>query len=162
VDLILSFPWLVLAMAVAAALGPSVAHGVASLVIVWWPVYARVTRGEVLRVKNLEYVESSLAAGARRSRILVRTVLPNIAGVPMSMMPLDFGRALGAFAGLSFLGLAARPPAAELGAMLNEARTTPLQWWIDFYPGAALALCILASNLFGLALRRRTTLRMLR
>jgi peptide/nickel transport system permease protein len=161
-DLILSFPWLVLAMAVAAALGPSISHGVLSLVIVWWPVYARVARGEVLRVKRLEYVESSLAAGADPVRILWRTILPNIIGVPMSMTPLDFGRALGAFAGLSFLGLVARPPAAELGAMLNEARTMPLQWWIAFFPGAALAVCILASNLLGIAVRRRGPLGALR
>ncbi|HEV2358980.1 MAG TPA: ABC transporter permease [bacterium] len=159
-DLILSFPSIVLAMAIAAGLGPSVAHAILSLTVVWWPVYARVTRGEVLRTRSLDYVEASRALGARDGRILTRTVLPNIMVVPVSLIPLDLGRVLSNLAGLSFLGLGARPPAAEWGAMLNEARIAPTEWWLSLFPGIALTFSILGFNMLGVGLRRRNLSRL--
>src|SRR5438552_336054 len=104
-DVFLAFPTIILAMAVAAALGPSVINAIITIAVVAWPNYARVTRGLVLSVKHMEYVEAARAIGSSGAYILTRTILPNCLGALIVLATLDLGNAILIFAGLSFLGL---------------------------------------------------------
>jgi peptide/nickel transport system permease protein len=148
-DMFLAFPLLVLAMAVAAALGPSLADGVLALTAVWWPQYVRVSRGLVLDLREREYVTASEASGRKTGAILFRVVLPNVLPVLSVMAAIDVGRAILAFSILSFLGLGERPPAPEWGSMVASGAGVMDQWWVATFPGLAILSLVFAFNLLG-------------
>jgi peptide/nickel transport system permease protein len=153
VDMVLAFPSLILAMAIAAALGPSIQNSMLAMLLVWWPPYARLARGQVLSLKNREFVVAARALGMSELRVLVRHVLPNSVAQALVLMTMDFGNAIIITAALSFLGLGAVPPTPEWGAMVAEGRELITQWWISTFPGIAIFLVALACNFLGDGLR---------
>jgi ABC-type dipeptide/oligopeptide/nickel transport system permease subunit len=152
-DLVLAFPVLVLAMAVAAALGASLLHGIIALTAVWWPQYVRVCRGLVLELRDKEFVDAARAAGRRTFAILFRVILPNALPSLLVMAAVDIGRAILNFATLSFLGLGARPPMPEWGAMVSDGADVMDQWWVAAFPGLAILCLVFAFNLLGDSVR---------
>ena len=152
-EVFMSFPIIILAMAVTAALGPSTINAVVAMVVVWWPNYARIVRSLVLSVKANEYVQASRAIGASRTYILFRTILPNCVAPAVVMATLDIGNAILIFASLSFLGLGPEPSAAEWGRMVADGIDYFDQWWLSAFPGIAIFTVILSFNLVGDGLR---------
>jgi peptide/nickel transport system permease protein len=153
VDMVLAFPSLILAMAIAAALGPSIQNSMVALLVVWWPPYARLTRGQVLALKARDFVAAAQALGAREQRTLLRHILPNAVAPSLVLMAMDFGNAIIITAALSFLGLGAVPPTPEWGAMVAEGRELTAQWWISAFPGVAILMVAIACNFIGDELR---------
>jgi peptide/nickel transport system permease protein len=149
VDIVLAFPSLILALAIAAALGPSIQNSMLAMLIVWWPPYARLVRGQVLGLKQRDYVAAARAIGLRDRRILLRHVLPNAIGPILVLMTMDFGTAIIITAALSFLGVGAVPPTPEWGAMVSEGRELMAQWWIAAFPGLAIFSVAIACNFIG-------------
>lgn len=155
-DIVLAFPGLVLAMALAAALGPGLTSSVMAVAVVRIPVYVRLVRSQVLSLREREYVEAAVALGAANIRILRRHLLPNSLGPVIVQATLDAGSAMLLTATLSFLGLGVRAPAAEWGAMVNGGRVYLIdQWWYATFPGAAIFLTAVGFNLLGDGLRDR-------
>ncbi len=156
-DLLLAFPTLLLAVAVAGTLGRSLLHSAASLIVVGWPGFARTTRGLVLACRQQEYVLAARALGSSRRRIMTKHILPNVMGPLIVLASLEFGTIILSIAGLSFLGLGVQPPVAELGAMLRAAQphlqTDPQ---LLVYPSAVIVLVVLSVN--ALADRMRDVL----
>ena len=152
-DVVFAFPTIILAMAIAAALGPSVTNAVITIAIVSWPNYARVTRGLVLSIKHNEYVEATRSIGARHSYILVRTILPNALGSLVVLATIDLGNAILIFAGLSFLGLGPAPETPEWGRMVADGIDYADQWWVSAFPGLAIFTVVMALNFMGDGLR---------
>jgi len=152
-EVFMSFPIIILAMAVTAALGPSTINAVVAMVVVWWPNYARIVRSLVLSVKANEYVQAARAIGASRAYILFRTILPNCVAPAVVMATLDIGNAILIFASLSFLGLGPEPSAAEWGRMVADGIDYFDQWWLSAFPGIAIFTVILSFNLVGDGLR---------
>jgi peptide/nickel transport system permease protein len=149
-DLFFAFPPLVLAMAIAAALGPSLENAVTAAIVVWWPTYARLVRGEVLRVRENLYVEAARALGLSDVRLVIRHVLPQTWGVLNARATVDVGYTILFIATLGFVGLGSKPPAAEWGAMIASARTYFLNyWWTMTFPGLALFVTVICVSLFG-------------
>jgi peptide/nickel transport system permease protein len=140
-------------MLIATALGPSLLNAALALVISWWPAYARVSRGLVLKLKQNEYVESVQALGASNSYILLRTILPNALDQLIALATLDLGNAIIALAGLSFLGLGAVPPDPEWGRMVADGVKVFNYWWVAICPGVAILTLAIAGNFIGDALR---------
>jgi peptide/nickel transport system permease protein len=155
-DMVQAFPVLVLAMAVAAALGASLAHGVVALTVVWWPQYVRVCRGMVLELREREYVVAARAAGRPVMAILFRVILPNVLPALLVMAAIDIGRSILSFSILSFLGLGARPPQAEWGSMVSSGAEVMDQWWVATFPGLAILCLVFAFNLLGDSVRDAT------
>jgi peptide/nickel transport system permease protein len=153
VDMVLAFPSLILAMAIAAALGPSIQNSMLALLLVWWPPYARVARGQVLGLKHRDFVTAARALGMSEWRILIRHVLPNALAPALVLTTMDFGNAIIITAALSFLGLGAVPPTPEWGAMVAEGRELIQQWWISTFPGVAIFSVAMACNFVGDGLR---------
>lgn len=150
VDALLAFPSLLLALAVVAVVGPGLGGVLVALGVVGWAGYARVVRGEVLSLREREYVVAARAAGASGPRLLVRHVLPQVASPVLVLATLEVGQLILALAALGFLGLGAQPPTAEWGAMLNEGRAYLFtQSQLMLYPGLAITLTVLACNLLG-------------
>lgn len=153
-DLFLAFPALILAMAIAASLGRSLQNVVIALTAVYWPWYARLVRGQVLALKEREFVEAARAMGASSHRVLLRHILPNTTAPIIVQLTIDVGYAVLATAGLSFLGLGAQPPIPEWGTMIAGARTFFREaWWYITFPGLALTLTVVGFNLLGDGLR---------
>jgi peptide/nickel transport system permease protein len=155
-EIFMAFPIIILAMAIAAALGPSVNNAVIAMVIVWWPNYARVVRSLVISVKSNEYVTSARAIGASPARILFSTVLPNCLAPALVMATLDIGNAILIFAGLSFLGLGPEPSSPEWGRMVSDGIDHYDQWWLSTFPGIAIFTVVMALNFIGDGLRDLT------
>jgi peptide/nickel transport system permease protein len=153
VDMVLAFPSLILAMAIAAALGPSIQNSMLALLVVWWPPYARLARGQVLALKARDFVAAAQALGADAQRTLLRHILPNAVAPSLVLMAMDFGNAIIITAALSFLGLGAVPPTPEWGAMVAEGRELTAQWWISAFPGIAILMVAIACNFIGDELR---------
>jgi peptide/nickel transport system permease protein len=153
VDMVLAFPALILAMAIAAALGSSIVNSMLALLCVWWPPYARLARGQVLALRARDFVSAAEALGLKERRILLRHVLPNAVAPSIVLMAMDFGNAIIITAALSFLGLGAVPPTPEWGAMVAEGRELTAQWWISTFPGVAILMVALAANFVGDGLR---------
>jgi peptide/nickel transport system permease protein len=152
-ELFMAFPTIILAMAITAALGPSLWSAIGALVIVWWPSYARLIRGMVLEIKSKEYVEGARSIGAPGIYILFRTVMPNCIAPAVVLATLDIGNAILTFAGLSFLGLGPEPTSPEWGRMVSVGIDFFDQWWMWLYPGLAIAILVLAFNFIGDGLR---------
>ncbi|QNA93393.1 MULTISPECIES: ABC transporter permease [unclassified Microbacterium] len=152
-DLVLAFPQIILAMAVAAAFGPSVGNAVLALVIVSWPLYARIIRSSVLSVREQEYVFSGRLLGSTTMKSIVKDVIPNSAGPALVMATIELGNAILMLAALSFLGLGPRPPAAEWGAMIALGSQNLANWWISLFPGLAILTIVMAFNLLGDAIQ---------
>ena len=152
-DLVLSFPGIILALAIAAALGPSLTNSLIAVVVVSWPIYARLMRSLVISMRSNEYVDAAVALGAGAPRILVGTVIPNTISAVFIMATLDLGNAMLTFAGLSFLGLGQAPPTPEWGAMVSVGAQDFTKWWVALFPGLAIVSFALAFNFIGDALR---------
>ena len=152
-DVVLAFPQIFLAMAVAAALGPSLRNTIVALVLVWWPIYARLLRGQVLAIKQREHVEAARSVGVQPRRILRRHVLPMAITPAMINATMDFGQVLVLTASLSFLGLGATPPSSEWGLMIDDGTKNFYQWWISLGPGLGILTVALAANFVGDGLR---------
>jgi peptide/nickel transport system permease protein len=153
-EMFMSFPTLILAIAMTAALGPSLFNAVLAMVIVWWPIYARLTRGEVLVIKEKEYIRAIRALGASPFKILGFHVLPNAIDVIIVRASIDFGNAVMFCAALSFIGLGAQPPMPEWGAMVTTGRDYLRDaWWLVTFPGLAIFVTVMAFNLVGDGLR---------
>lgn len=153
-DLKLTLPGLILAMAVAAALGAGTVNMVLAISLGWWPGFARLVRGEVLSRREEVYVLAARALGAGPVRILWRHILPNIVSPVIVKMSLDVGFAVLTVASLGFVGIGVKPPTPEWGQMLSTARGfLPDYWWTAIFPGAAIFLAVLSFNLLGDGLR---------
>ena len=149
-DMFLAFPALVLAMGLAAALGPSLFNAIIATVLVWWPWYARLVRGQTLQLKEAAFVEASVIAGASWQRIALHHILRNCLTPLIVQISLDIGYAVLTLAGLSFIGLGAQPPAPEWGSMVSVGRDYFLdQWWMVTFPGLAIFISVMAFNLLG-------------
>jgi peptide/nickel transport system permease protein len=156
VDIFLAFPSLLLALAIGAALGPSLEHAAIAIVIAWWPWYARLMRGEAAAIRGRAFIESGRLLGIGQVRIAVRHILPNAAGPVIVQASLDLGGVILTLAGLSFLGLGARDPVPEWGLMVEQGRTLfQTHPWVALAPGAAIMLAALAFTLLGEGLRER-------
>lgn len=154
VDIMLAFPYLLLAMMVVAVLGPSLTNAMIAIGVVYMPQYARLVRGSVLSVKERDYVLAARAVGASPMRIAFRHVLTNCIAPIIVMATLAVGWAIVETAGLSFLGLGAQPPRPEWGAMLSRGRTYMLSaYWIAVAPGLAIFITVIGFNLLGDGLR---------
>lgn len=154
VDVLLAFPALILALAIAGVLGPSITSVMIGIVTVAWADYARVMRGQVLAARERQYVEAARATGAGNPRILLRHVLPNVLPPILVLASLEMGGLILAISGLSFLGLGAQPPTPEWGAMLNDGRTfIAAAPQLMIYPGLAISLVVVGFNLLGDGLR---------
>lgn len=156
-DVVLAVPSLVLTMALAAALGPSLWNAMVAIAIVRIPTYVRLARGQTLVVREAGYVMASRVFGARSGQILGLHVLPNILSPLVVQATLDIGAVILMVAGLSFIGLGAQPPAAEWGAMVSAGRSFILdQWWYSAFPGFAILFTSIAFNLLGDGIRDLT------
>jgi peptide/nickel transport system permease protein len=152
-DLVFAFPTIILAMAVTAALGPSLRNAVLAILVVFWPSYARVVRGLVMSLGQADYVSATRLLGASSRRALLVDVLPNVAGPVLVLATLDLGNAVLLLAGLSFLGLGAQPPTPEWGSMVNTGTQFFQRWWMGTFPGFAILSVVLAFNFLGDSLR---------
>lgn len=153
-DLLLTIPSLILAMAVAAALGSGVFNMIVAISITWWPAYARLVRGEVIVKKEEQFVVAAHALGAGWTRILGRHILPNIVSPIVVKASLDMGFAILTVASLGFVGIGVKPPTPEWGTLLSGARSyLPDYWWTAVAPGMAIFLAVFAFNLLGDGLR---------
>ena len=153
-DIVLALPGPILAIAVVAALGPSLRHTLVAVLLVWWPFYARIIRGEIRTLSARPHIEAARLAEAGRIRILGRHLLPGAVPVIVVTASLDMGNVVLTLAGLSFLGLGAPAPAPELGAMAASGIGYLLQqWWVAVVPAAAVCLLAFMCNLTGDGLR---------
>lgn len=153
-DALLACPFLIVAIALAAALGPSLTNAMIAIGVAAMPFFIRLTRGQVLAVKTEDYVEGARAIGVSHLAIAWRYILPNITAPIIVQATLTTATAIIAEASLSFLGLGQQPPAPSWGSMLNVAKNYMEQApWMAIYPGAAIFLAVLGFNLFGDGLR---------
>ncbi len=153
-DVFLTVPGLILAMAVGAALGPSLINVMLATSLVWWPGYCRLTRGEVLRVKREQYVEAARASGVGGTRMIARHVLPNILTPVLIKASMDMGFAVLTLASLGFIGLGAQPPTPDWGKMVADGRRYLAEsWWVTAAPAAAICLTVFGFNMLGDGLR---------
>lgn len=151
VDMLYAFPFIVLAIAIIAILGRGYWEMVAALVIVGWLSYARIIRGEILSIKENEYVLAAKALGARDRSIIGRHIVPNAMAPVIVQATLSVGSQVLAAAALGFIGLGLEPGSSEWGTMLNVGRDSLArgEWWITFFPGFAIFLFVMAINLLG-------------
>ncbi|MDQ3250000.1 MAG: ABC transporter permease [Chloroflexota bacterium] len=153
-DIFFAFPGLILAMAIAGALGPSLRNALIAVAVVLWPVYARLVRGQVLGLREREFVQAAHATGASHWRIISRHLLPNVLAPLLVQASFDMGATILTVAGLSFIGFGAQPPTPEWGVMISEGRNyITTQWWLTAVPAGAILLFVAAFNLVGDGLR---------
>ncbi len=153
-DIFLAFPGMVFAIAVASVMSGGIFNAVVALACISWPKYARITRSQVMAIKNMPYIEAAKLSGSGTLKIIRKHILPNIAGAIVVTAVLDIGTMIMEIAGLSFLGLGATPPTAEWGAMMSNGRsmlqTSP---WVILAPGTAIFLTVMIFNLAGDTMR---------
>jgi ABC-type dipeptide/oligopeptide/nickel transport system permease subunit len=154
VNIMLTFPFILLALAVIAVLGNGAVKLIIVLGLAGWPVYARVVRAEVLRIRELEYVQAARSIGVPDGRIVFHHIVPNLMNAVIVLSTIQVGRVIISEAVLSFLGLGVTPPTPTWGNMLGESRTFMFdRWWLPSFPGLVIFLTTLAINLFGGALQ---------
>ncbi len=153
----LALPFLMFAIFLAALLGPGISNIIIVFGLIYWTRYARVMRGEVLSLRERDFVRLAQVAGLSPARIIIRHIVPNVLNTWMVLASLTVGVVIITEASLSFLGLGVPPPTPAWGLMLAEARTTLLagQWWLTVFPGLCITVVVLAANLFGDWLRVR-------
>jgi peptide/nickel transport system permease protein len=153
-DLFLAFPSLLLAMAIASALGRGLDKAAIALIVSWWPWYTRIARGVAVGLRERYFVEAAQASGVSDAVIIFRHILPNMLSPILVQATVDMGTVILAMGGLAFLGLGTQPPAPDWGLMVSEGRGFILdQWWIATFPGIAIFIVVLAFNLVGDTLR---------
>jgi peptide/nickel transport system permease protein len=153
-DVQLAFPFILLAIAVIGVLGPSLRNIIIVIGVSSWVVYARVVRGEVLSIREREYVQAAVALGSRHGRVLRQHVLPNTFTPWLVVATLDMARVIVIESALSFLGLGVQPPTPTWGGMLADGRVyLSTAWWLATFPGLAILVTVLGINLFGDGLR---------
>ncbi len=154
VDLMLTFPGILLALVIIAILGPNLLNAMLAVGISASPTYARVVRAAVLRAREQVYVDAARAIGCRDGRIMIRHILPNTVAPIIVLGTLGVAGAIISAAALSYLGLGAQPPTPEWGALLSEGRNyLRVAWWMTAFPGLAIMIAVLAINLLGDGLR---------
>lgn len=153
-DMMVSFPGIILAIAIAGLLGPSVINAVIAIAAVTWVKYARLSRAMVLKIKQELYIEAAKVTGSKTYNILFKYILPNMFTLMLVTAVSDIGALMLEIAALSFLGFGAQPPAPEWGAMLNEGRTYLARApWLMIYPGMAIVIVVIIFNMLGDSLR---------
>lgn len=153
-DVFLSLPSLILALAVAAVLGPSLSNAMIAIAIAWWPWYARLVRAQTLSIKESTFVEAAKALGLGNLRIIYRHIIPHCIAPIVVQATLDLGYVILTAASLGFLGLGAQPPMPEWGLMVSIGRLYfPKWWWAATFPGLAIFISVLGFNLFGDGIR---------
>jgi peptide/nickel transport system permease protein len=154
VNIVLTFPFVLLALAVIAVLGPSLPNMIAVLGVAGWPIYARVIRAETLALREREFITAGRALGMSHARLIFRQILPNLVSAGVVIATLQVAQVIVLESFLSFLGLGVQPPIPAWGNMLGEGRVYMLNsWWIAAFPGAAIFITTLVINLLGNALR---------
>lgn len=154
-DVLMSFPFILLAILIVAIAGPSVFNALLSIAIANVPFLARVIRGETLRIREYEFVLAATALGASRTRVMLRHVLPNVLPLVLSVLFVNVGWMISQTSALSFLGLGAQPPTADWGTMLAEAQSyMSLDAGVAMMPGLMIVLAVVGFNLFGLGIKQ--------
>ena len=149
-DMQLAMPFMLMAIAAIGAFGPSMMSVVIVLALAVWPGYARMVRGEVLSVKQSEFIEAARVAGCRPVRLILRHILPNVLNTIVVMATLNFGMMIIFEGGLSFLGIGVQPPTPSWGGMLADGRAyVTVAWHLAVFPGLAIMLVVLGTNVFG-------------
>ncbi len=148
-EVFLAFPTIILAMTIAAALGPSLFNAIIAMIVVWWPGFTRLVRAQVMSTKRRDFVEAARALGVSPTRLLWRTILPNCVAPIIVLATTDLGTAILVFAGLSFLGLGPDPSVPEWGRMIADGTQFFDQWWLSVFPGLAIFTIVLAFNFIG-------------
>jgi peptide/nickel transport system permease protein len=149
-DMFLAFPGLVFALAVAAVLGGGVHNAIFALAAISWPKYARLARSQTLAQQSAVYMQAARMAGSSSFKLIRKHVIPNIAGPILVTAMLDIGTMMMELAGLSFLGLGAKPPVPEWGSMMSDTRNLlPTQPWVTLAPGFAIFISVMIFNLLG-------------
>ena len=160
-DIFLAFPTIVFALAVSAVLGTGTINLIIALMCIHWTRYARLVRGEIVLLRNEEFIESARAIGNSSFKIATKYLLPSIASKIIVMMSLDLGSVILFCSSLSFLGLGAQPPSPDWGAMISDGRDyLRFAPWMSFFPGFAIAVSAIGFNLFGDGIRDLTDPRM--
>lgn len=153
-DMMISFPGLILAIAVAGILGPNMINAVMAVALVSWPKYSRLGRSLVLKIKNNMYIEAAIVGGAKSSQIIWKYLVPNIVTMMIVTAAADIGAMMLELASLSFLGFGAQAPTPEWGLMLNEGRTYISKApWLIIYPGTAIITVVIIFNMLGDSIR---------
>jgi peptide/nickel transport system permease protein len=146
-DVFIAFPGLILAMAIAAALGPNLINAMIALTVVWWPSYARLVRGQVLSLREREFIQAARSLGAGDGWVIFKHILPNIM-IPLTVhIATNAAPALVTATALSFIGMGAQAPTPEWGAMVSDGRQYMLDsWWMSTFPGLAIAVTVIIFN----------------
>ncbi len=153
-DIFLGFPPLLLAIAIAAFLGPNLDNATVAIALSWWPWYTRIVRGQAVSLKERQFVKASQALGAPSSKIILKHIIPNCIAPIIVQASMDIGGVILTIASLSFLGLGAQPPTPEWGLMVSTSRNYFLNaWWYSIFPGLAIFFTVLIFNLLGDGLR---------
>ncbi len=153
-DIFFAIPALVLAMAIGIGLGPGILNMTIALMIIWWPPYARLARGEALKIAHQNYIDAARLSAAGKFRILLEHALPNITVTLLVYASLDIGTVIITYAGLSYLGLAVRPPIPDWGEMVSEYQDYLISSpWLPLFPGLVIALGVIGFSLLGDGLR---------
>jgi peptide/nickel transport system permease protein len=153
-DVFLAFPPLLLAIAVAAALGPSLSNAILAIAVTWWPWYARIARGQAASLRRRHFVDAARAMGVRHLTIVRKHIVPNLLTPVVVQSTLDVGSAILTGAALSFIGLGVQPPLTDWGLMVSDGRVYFMtRWWFALFPGLAIFVTAMAFNLLGDSVR---------
>lgn len=153
-DIFLAFPSLLLAIAIAAALGPSFTNAMIAVALTWWPWYTRLVRAQTLSLRERSFVEAARGIGVREGTVILRHILPNVMTPVLVQATMDIGSAILTGAAMSFIGLGAQPPTPDWGQMVNLGRIYFINHpWLATFPGLAIFLVSLSFNLLGDSIR---------
>lgn len=149
-DVCLAFPGLIFALAIASLISGGVMNAVLALAVISWPKYARISRGQTITLKHQPFIAAAKLSGNSDLKIIAKHILPNILGTVIVTSMLDIGTMMMEIAGLSFLGLGAQPPTAELGSMMSSGRSMLQTYpWVIIFPGLAIFITVCIFNIFG-------------
>lgn len=153
-DVFLSFPPLLLAIAIAALLGPSLENAMLAIAVSWWPWYTRIVRGQAVSIRERQFVRAARSIGTPTLRIIFKHIMPNTLAPVIVQASMDIGGVILTIASLSFLGLGAQPPTPEWGLLISTSRNYFLKaWWYSTFPGLAIFITVLVFNLLGDGIR---------